>query len=68
MDFFPTAERGVDWVILPCYLCLHLKLFTEVLILLNELFCYEIDSKHTKIRMKIQARLRILKISKKIKV
>jgi hypothetical protein len=25
MDFFPTAERGVEEVSLPFYLCLYLK-------------------------------------------
>jgi hypothetical protein len=35
----PTAERGVDWVSLPFYLCLYLYYaFTLILMFINEIF------------------------------
>jgi hypothetical protein len=68
MDFFPTAEaeRGLDGVNLSFYLCLFKS---TVFYLVFEMFTNEIfhivlckDSKQTKIFMKIQTCLRILKI------
>jgi hypothetical protein len=50
--FPPTAEMGVDGVILPFFLCLHLNIY--------EIF--DIDSKQTKNLMKIQTCLWILQI------
>jgi hypothetical protein len=51
MDFFPTVERGMDGVSLPFYLCLNLNLCILLCCYaykLNILWCFEIDSKHTK--------------------
>jgi hypothetical protein len=65
MDLCPTAEMGVDGVSLPFYFCLYLNL--RIFLNLNVykmkyLKSDEIDSKHTKILMKVETCLWILKI------